>query len=231
MIEHRHIVAIASQAGRAVRRLRRRHAGLHRCSRRRPRRLPCRRQLPQGRRGVPRRRRSSRPPRRRRAVSARLEAALVAGLTGVGLESGRGGRLVLSYRLATYWLPVLPGWIASTCSSDATSSRRAPGAAAHPRRQAFATEAERPSREDAAEQPKSGAANDVEWKMDARRRRERGQPRWQSQTPPVASVAAALARARPPTRTRPAACPEAYPSPPTFARTCTSAEERARPSV
>jgi undecaprenyl-diphosphatase len=39
-----------------------------------------------------------------------LEAALVAGLTGVGMSSGAAVAAVLSYRLATYWLPVLPGW-------------------------------------------------------------------------------------------------------------------------
>jgi undecaprenyl-diphosphatase len=41
-----------------------------------------------------------------------MEAALVAGLTGVGMDSGVAVAVVLSYRLATYWLPVLPGWIA-----------------------------------------------------------------------------------------------------------------------
>ena len=40
-----------------------------------------------------------------------LEAALVAGLTGVGVPSGDAVAAVLTYRLATYWLPVLPGWI------------------------------------------------------------------------------------------------------------------------
>ena len=40
-----------------------------------------------------------------------IEAALVAGLTGVGLSSGAAVSAVLTYRLATYWLPVLPGWI------------------------------------------------------------------------------------------------------------------------
>ena len=40
-----------------------------------------------------------------------MEAALVAGLTGVGMESGVAVAAVLSYRLLTYWLPVLPGWI------------------------------------------------------------------------------------------------------------------------
>ena len=40
-----------------------------------------------------------------------MEAALVAGLTGVGMESGIAVAAVLSYRLLTYWLPILPGWI------------------------------------------------------------------------------------------------------------------------
>lgn len=41
-----------------------------------------------------------------------IEAALVAGLTGVGMASGPAVSTVLVYRLATYWLPVLPGWLA-----------------------------------------------------------------------------------------------------------------------
>jgi undecaprenyl-diphosphatase len=41
-----------------------------------------------------------------------IEAALVAGLTGVGMASGPAVSAVLTYRLVTYWLPVLPGWIA-----------------------------------------------------------------------------------------------------------------------
>ena len=40
-----------------------------------------------------------------------LEAAVVAGLTGIGMESGPAVAAVLSYRLVTYWLPILPGWI------------------------------------------------------------------------------------------------------------------------
>jgi undecaprenyl-diphosphatase len=40
-----------------------------------------------------------------------LEAALVAGLTGVGMSAGPAVSAVLTYRLCTYWLPVLPGWI------------------------------------------------------------------------------------------------------------------------
>ena len=41
-----------------------------------------------------------------------IEAALVAGLTGIGLPPGPAVSAVLTYRLATYWLPVLPGWAA-----------------------------------------------------------------------------------------------------------------------
>jgi uncharacterized protein (TIRG00374 family) len=40
-----------------------------------------------------------------------LEAGVVAGLTGVGVESGAAVAAVLSYRLVTYWLPILPGWL------------------------------------------------------------------------------------------------------------------------
>jgi undecaprenyl-diphosphatase len=39
-----------------------------------------------------------------------LEAVLVAGLTGVGMEPGPAVATVLSYRLVTYWVPILPGW-------------------------------------------------------------------------------------------------------------------------
>jgi uncharacterized protein (TIRG00374 family) len=40
-----------------------------------------------------------------------IEAALVAGLTGIGVAPGPAVSAVLAYRLATYWLPVLPGWL------------------------------------------------------------------------------------------------------------------------
>jgi undecaprenyl-diphosphatase len=40
-----------------------------------------------------------------------LEAAVVAGLTAVDMESGAAVAAVLSYRLVTYWLPILPGWL------------------------------------------------------------------------------------------------------------------------
>ena len=40
-----------------------------------------------------------------------IEAALIAGLTGVGMHAGPAVSAVVLYRLATYWLPVLPGWL------------------------------------------------------------------------------------------------------------------------
>ena len=40
-----------------------------------------------------------------------IEAALVAGLTGVGMQAGPAVSAVVLYRLATYWLPVAPGWL------------------------------------------------------------------------------------------------------------------------
>jgi undecaprenyl-diphosphatase len=40
-----------------------------------------------------------------------LEAALVAGFTGVGMKPGIAVAAVLAYRLATYWFPILPGWL------------------------------------------------------------------------------------------------------------------------
>jgi undecaprenyl-diphosphatase len=40
-----------------------------------------------------------------------MEAALVAGFTAIGMDPGTAVAAVLSYRLATYWLPVLPGWL------------------------------------------------------------------------------------------------------------------------
>jgi hypothetical protein len=39
-----------------------------------------------------------------------IEAATIAGLTSIGISSGPAVSAVLIYRLATYWLPVLPGW-------------------------------------------------------------------------------------------------------------------------
>ena len=39
-----------------------------------------------------------------------VEAALVAALTGFGLDNGHAVSAVLTFRLATYWIPTLPGW-------------------------------------------------------------------------------------------------------------------------
>jgi undecaprenyl-diphosphatase len=39
-----------------------------------------------------------------------MEAALVAGLTAVGVAHGPAIAGVLTFRLVTYWLPILPGW-------------------------------------------------------------------------------------------------------------------------
>ena len=41
-----------------------------------------------------------------------MEAALAAALIGVGMGSGAAVSAVLGYRLVTFWLPVLPGWLA-----------------------------------------------------------------------------------------------------------------------
>ena len=41
-----------------------------------------------------------------------MEAALCAGLTAAGQEPSLALASVLSYRLATFWLPILPGWLA-----------------------------------------------------------------------------------------------------------------------
>jgi glycosyltransferase 2 family protein len=40
-----------------------------------------------------------------------IETALVAGLIAVGMQAGPAVSAVLLYRLATYWLPVAPGWL------------------------------------------------------------------------------------------------------------------------
>jgi glycosyltransferase 2 family protein len=40
------------------------------------------------------------------------QAALVAGLNGVGMAAGPAVSAVLLYRLTTYWLPIAPGWLA-----------------------------------------------------------------------------------------------------------------------
>jgi glycosyltransferase 2 family protein len=41
-----------------------------------------------------------------------FEAALIAALSGFGLDDGAAVSAVLSFRLATYWLPTGPGWFA-----------------------------------------------------------------------------------------------------------------------
>jgi undecaprenyl-diphosphatase len=41
-----------------------------------------------------------------------IELALIAGLGGVGMQAGPAVSAVLLYRLATYWLPIAPGWLA-----------------------------------------------------------------------------------------------------------------------
>ena len=82
---------VVAAAGIAAAALRRRRD--HRDRRRLPRRRTHRRRLPHpGGLGA-------------------IEAALVAGLTGIGIARGPAVSAVLTYRLATYWLPVLPGWI------------------------------------------------------------------------------------------------------------------------
>lgn len=43
-----------------------------------------------------------------------VEAALTAALTGAGVDSATAAAAVLVFRLATYWLPILPGWICLT---------------------------------------------------------------------------------------------------------------------
>jgi undecaprenyl-diphosphatase len=41
-----------------------------------------------------------------------VEAALIAGLTAAGLDKTVAVPAVFLFRLTTFWLPVLPGWIA-----------------------------------------------------------------------------------------------------------------------
>ena len=40
-----------------------------------------------------------------------VEAALIAALTGFGLSDGIAVSAVLTFRLATFWLPIPPGWL------------------------------------------------------------------------------------------------------------------------
>jgi glycosyltransferase 2 family protein len=39
-----------------------------------------------------------------------IESVLIAGLTGIGIQANIAVPVVIAYRLATYWLPVAPGW-------------------------------------------------------------------------------------------------------------------------
>ncbi|HEY8527207.1 MAG TPA: lysylphosphatidylglycerol synthase transmembrane domain-containing protein [Acidimicrobiales bacterium] len=41
-----------------------------------------------------------------------FEAALITALSGFGMDDGAAVSSVLSFRLVTYWLPTLPGWVA-----------------------------------------------------------------------------------------------------------------------
>ncbi|MDJ0768755.1 MAG: lysylphosphatidylglycerol synthase transmembrane domain-containing protein [Ilumatobacter sp.] len=41
-----------------------------------------------------------------------LESAMIAGLTAFGLPAGVAVSATLTFRLSTFWLPVLPGWVA-----------------------------------------------------------------------------------------------------------------------
>lgn len=41
-----------------------------------------------------------------------VEAAAVVGLTALGIPAGPNVAGVLAFRLATFWLPIVPGWIA-----------------------------------------------------------------------------------------------------------------------
>lgn len=40
-----------------------------------------------------------------------VEAALIAVLTGAGVDSATAAAAVVVFRLVTYWLPVIPGYI------------------------------------------------------------------------------------------------------------------------
>ncbi|HUW03891.1 MAG TPA: flippase-like domain-containing protein [Acidimicrobiales bacterium] len=41
-----------------------------------------------------------------------LESAMIAGFTGFGLDAAEAVSATLTFRLATFWLPILPGWLA-----------------------------------------------------------------------------------------------------------------------
>jgi undecaprenyl-diphosphatase len=40
-----------------------------------------------------------------------FEATMITALTGFGMPSGAAVSATLAFRLATYWLPILPGWV------------------------------------------------------------------------------------------------------------------------
>ena len=48
---------------------------------------------------------------------------MIAGLVGAGMSGTAAVPAVFLFRLATFWLPILPGWIASTTSAERTSSK------------------------------------------------------------------------------------------------------------
>ena len=56
-------------------------------------------------------RRSSPPPHRRPAASARSRPRSSPGSPASGIDPAIAVAAVLSYRLVTYWLPILPGWL------------------------------------------------------------------------------------------------------------------------
>jgi glycosyltransferase 2 family protein len=43
-----------------------------------------------------------------------VESAMIAALAGFGLSGGSAVSAVLAFRLATFWLPILPGWVLFT---------------------------------------------------------------------------------------------------------------------
>ena len=43
-----------------------------------------------------------------------VEAVLIAGLVGVGLDKEIAVPAVLLFRLCTFWIPILPGWLSFT---------------------------------------------------------------------------------------------------------------------
>ena len=46
-----------------------------------------------------------------------VEAVLIAGLVSVGLDKEIAVPAVLLFRLATFWIPILPGWLSFTALS------------------------------------------------------------------------------------------------------------------